>query len=159
MHLELDIEVEDNIDGVPEQAEFIRWVRAAIEQSGRSMSQAELSIMVVSSKVSQSLNDQYRNKNKPTNVLSFPADIPEYVESPLLGDLVICAPVLEQEAAEQSKALIDHWAHLTIHGCLHLLGFDHIDDSEAEIMESIEIKVLQQLGISNPYLLNEIAVE
>ena len=111
--------------------------------------------MVVSETVSQTLNDQYRGKNKPTNVLSFPAEIPEFVESELIGDMVICAPLVQKEAEQQNKSLQDHWAHLTIHGCLHLLGFDHIEDEEAEQMEAIEIKVLQQLGIANPYLLIE----
>jgi probable rRNA maturation factor len=104
---------------------------------------------------SQELNHQYRGKNKPTNVLSFPFEIPEHlpegVEIELLGDLIICAPVVEREAQEQNKALLAHWAHMTLHGCLHLLGYDHIEDKEAEEMESLEIEILQKMGFPNPY--------
>lgn len=156
MRLELDLDVAEGINNVPSQADFENWVTRALQAAGYQSEEAELSIMVVSEQVSQTLNSQYRDKDKPTNVLSFPADIPDFVESPLLGDLVVCAPIVEQEATQQNKTSYNHWAHMTIHGCLHLLGFDHIDDADAEEMESLEIKVLQELGIDNPYLLKEI---
>ncbi|OZB41718.1 MAG: rRNA maturation RNase YbeY, partial [Alishewanella sp. 34-51-39] len=105
---------------------------------------------------SQQLNLQYRGKDKATNVLSFPFQCPPGIELPLLGDLVICAGVVRAEAAEQNKPLAAHWAHMVVHGCLHLLGFDHINDADAEQMEAEEIQILQQLGISNPYLLDDI---
>ena len=100
---------------------------------------------------SQQLNKQYRHKDKPTNVLSFPFEVPEGIELNLLGDLVVCAPVIQQEATEQGKVLFDHWAHMIIHGCLHLLGYDHINDTDADEMEALEIKILAQLSINNPY--------
>ena len=100
---------------------------------------------------SRQLNGQYRGIDKPTNVLSFPADLPGDIGIPLLGDLVICAPLVESEALEQGKAVLDHWAHLTVHGILHLLGYDHQDDSGAREMESLEIRLLQELGVPDPY--------
>ena len=102
-------------------------------------------------KESQQLNHQYRQKDKPTNVLSFPFEVPEGIDINLLGDLIICADVVIKEAQEQNKKCDDHWAHLVIHGCLHLLGYDHIKENEATEMESIEIKLLSTLGIDNPY--------
>jgi probable rRNA maturation factor len=98
------------------------------------------------------LNHTYRAKAGPTNVLSFPADIPDSVDCDLLGDIVICAPVVVREAEEQHKIGAHHWAHLTVHGVLHLLGFDHTDDHEAEQMEQLEITILKALGLPNPYV-------
>ena len=100
----------------------------------------------------QSLNHTYRGKDYATNVLSFPADLPPELDLPLLGDLVVCAPVVAREATEQHKQLNAHWAHMVIHGCLHLLGYDHIDDAEADEMEALERELLAQLGIADPYL-------
>lgn len=111
----------------------------------------EICIKIVTKEESQYLNNTYRQKNKPTNVLSFPSEIPDFVDSPLLGDLAICESVVKKEAQQQNKAVFDHWAHLTIHGCLHLLGFDHIENDEAEAMESLEIMLLTKLGIASPY--------
>lgn len=112
---------------------------------------AELTIRFVSADESQMLNRDYRGKDKPTNVLSFPSDIPAFIPSDLLGDLVICSAVVEQEAKRQSKDLNAHYQHLIVHGCLHLLGLDHIDENEAETMEAKEIAILAQLGIDDPY--------
>ncbi|WP_154223716.1 rRNA maturation RNase YbeY [Marinicella rhabdoformis] len=111
----------------------------------------EICIKIVSAEESQFLNNTYRQKDKPTNVLSFPSEIPDFVGSPLLGDLAICADVVLQEAQEQNKSVKDHWAHLSIHGCLHLLGYDHIEDEEAETMERLEADLLAELSISDPY--------
>ena len=111
----------------------------------------ELTIRFVDSDESQSLNHAYRNKDKPTNVLSFPTELPDFIESPLLGDLIICDAVVRTESTEQHKSLVHHYQHLIVHGVLHLLGFDHIDDEDAEIMESHEIAVLNELGIDDPY--------
>ena len=111
----------------------------------------EVCIKIVTNDESQFLNSTYRQKDKPTNVLSFPSEIPDFVDSPLLGDLAICVDVVEKEAENQKKTAKDHWAHLTIHGCLHLLGYDHIEDVEAEAMESLEIELLALLGITSPY--------
>jgi probable rRNA maturation factor len=108
-------------------------------------------VRIVGEQESAELNEQYRHKSGPTNILSFPVDVPEGIELDLLGDLVICAPVVEKEALEQGKLLAHHWAHIIVHGVLHLLGYDHIDDDEAELMENKEIAILNKLHINNPY--------
>jgi len=133
---------------IPETDLFATWINTVIEEHGKFF---QVSIEIVDSTSSQDLNNTYRNKNKPTNVLSFPLELPEFVEEALIGDLAICAEVVEQEAKEQNKNVTDHWAHMTIHGTLHLLGYDHIQDNEAEIMEALEIKLLKRLNIPNPY--------
>lgn len=132
----------------PVEADFIRWAEAALRQVSED---CELSIRVVDEDESAELNSSYRNKTGPTNVLSFPFDAPIELEPRLLGDLVICAPVVEREAQQQQKAVFDHWAHMVVHGCLHLLGYDHIDTDEAEQMEALEIEILQSMKINNPY--------
>ena len=147
--LGLDLQIAcDPAPGLPTQAQLQGWAEAALQ--GRRH-EAELSIRLVNEAESQTLNRDYRGKDKPTNVLSFPADLPPELELPLLGDLVVCRQVVEREAKEQNKALQDHWAHMIIHGTLHLLGFDHIDDDDAEVMETLEVALLGQLGIDNPY--------
>ena len=108
-------------------------------------------IRIVDEDESAQLNETYRHKVGATNVLSFPFEVPEGIELNLLGDLVVCAPVLAREAQEQNKPLMAHWAHIIIHGTLHLLGYDHIDDSDAREMEEKEIALLKTLSISNPY--------
>lgn len=140
----------------PTEALFTLWVNTALEHSSVQAAHqipdhAELSIRIVDTPESQQFNNDYRQQNKPTNVLSFPADIPDFVEAPLLGDLVICAPIVESEAQQQHKKQVAHWAHMVIHGTLHLLGYDHIDDIEAEQMEALEVKLLASLGFSSPY--------
>ena len=102
------------------------------------------------------LNRDFRGKDKPTNVLSFPFECPPGVELPLLGDLIICRQVVEREASEQNKPLLAHWAHMVVHGSLHLLGYDHIDDEEADEMEALEVEFMQALGYDNPYQDDEI---
>ncbi|MGH1485197.1 MAG: rRNA maturation RNase YbeY [Cellvibrionaceae bacterium] len=134
-----------------EQA-FTNWADAAISAaSGPIQQDKEVSIRIVEAEESQQLNHQYRNKNKPTNVLSFPAEFPEGVDIPFLGDLVICADIVEQEAKDQHKEPLAHWAHMVIHGTLHLLGYDHINDKEAEVMEDLETQLLKMLGYPCPY--------
>jgi len=146
--VELDLQIASDADNLPTAKHFQLWVSTALPQEQNNL---ELTIRVVDIAESQLLNKQYRQKNKPTNVLSFPFEVPEGIELNLLGDLVICAEVVAQEAIEQQKSLLDHWAHMVTHGCLHLLGYDHIDDDEAIEMEAIEIKLLSKLDISNPY--------
>lgn len=146
--LHIDLEDVSGQGGNPSEADFQRWIGTALQQR---RNQAELSIRIVDEAESQSLNHQYRGKDKPTNVLSFPADLPPELELPLLGDLVICAAVVEREAKEQNKALEAHWAHMAIHGCLHLIGYDHIDDQEAEEMEALESQLITRLGYPEPY--------
>ncbi len=137
--------------GMPAPASFRRWAEAALRAAKRRKP-AELSIRIVDVDEGRALNRNYRGKDYATNVLSFPAELPPGVTAPLIGDLAICAPVVRREAAEQDKTPRDHWAHLTIHGVLHLLGYDHIDDAEAIIMEALETRVLADLGIADPYV-------
>ncbi|MGY5450003.1 rRNA maturation RNase YbeY [Agarivorans sp. MS3-6] len=135
-------------ENLPTITAFESWLHATLVEEDED---TELTIRIVDEAESQALNHQYRGKEKPTNVLSFPFQAPAGVPLPLLGDLVICRQVVEKEAEEQGKAVFDHWAHMVVHGSLHLLGYDHIDDQEAEEMEALEVAVLTKLGISNPY--------
>jgi probable rRNA maturation factor len=148
--VQLDVSVSYGLPraGIPAAVSFRRWAAAAAQ--GRIL-RADLAIRLVDTKEGRSLNRHYRGKDYPTNVLSFPAELPEGVNLPLLGDLVICAPVVAREAKEQGKTLVAHYAHLTIHGVLHLLGLDHEDEREAEAMEKIEREILADLGIADPY--------
>lgn len=132
----------------PTRIQFQEWVDAVLDEFGKK---SEIVIRIVSVEESAQLNEQYRHKTGPTNILSFPFEAPEGIELDLLGDLVICAPVLEKEAAQQHKDIDHHWAHIVIHGVLHLLGLDHDNDQDAEIMESKEIGILKKLKINNPY--------
>jgi probable rRNA maturation factor len=125
-------------------------VAAALRGGGRRKP-AEVAIRIVGAEEGRAFNRDYRGKDYATNVLSFPAELPPGVDLPLLGDLAICAPVVEREAAEQHKRPRDHWAHLTVHGTLHLLGYDHLRDAEAEAMEALETRILASLGIADPY--------
>ncbi|MEY0159662.1 rRNA maturation RNase YbeY, partial [Providencia manganoxydans] len=119
------------------------WLEAVLPQFQPI---SEVTIRIVDEAESHELNLTYRGKDRPTNVLSFPFEAPPEVELPLLGDLIICRQVVEKEADEQNKTVEEHWAHMVIHGCLHLLGYDHIEDDEAEEMEGLETEILQKLG-------------
>lgn len=147
--LDLQIATEQR-DNLPSEQQIMQWLEIILPQF---VENAEITIRIVDKKESQHLNHTYRNKDKPTNVLSFPFESPVEIDVPLLGDLVICKQVVEAEAIEQHKSLTSHWAHMIVHGCLHLLGYDHILDEEAEEMENIEIDIMAQLGFDNPYLL------
>ena len=133
---------------LPELSELEMWATAAV---GQQRAEAEISLLIVDEAEGAELNSQWRNKNGPTNVLSFPSDLPAELGLPLLGDLIICAPVVAREALEQKKSLNSHWAHMMVHGTLHLLGFDHIDDDQAEEMESLEADILARIGYPDPY--------
>lgn len=139
----------ENIEGLPTEEQIVQWATAAVQPEG---DEVEMTVRIVDEAESHELNLTYRGKDRPTNVLSFPFECPDEVELPLLGDLVICRQVVEREAAEQEKPLMAHWAHMVVHGSLHLLGYDHIEDDEAEEMESLETQIMQGLGLDDPYL-------
>jgi probable rRNA maturation factor len=133
---------------IPTQAQFRRWVAAALEgQPGPR----EVTIRIVDDAEGAALNRDYRHKDYPTNVLAFPAGLPKGLRSPLLGDLVLCAPVIRREALAQGKPQAAHWAHLTVHGTLHLLGYDHETPSQAQEMEFLETRLVTRLGFPDPY--------
>ncbi len=150
--IDLQIAVEDQ--DIPASENFELWVTNTLKKTGVGRD-AELAIRIVTAEEIQQLNLQFRRKDKATNVLSFPFDlpvgIPEEEAVNYLGDLAICAEVVQTESKQQDKPLINHWAHMVIHGTLHLLGYDHIDDQDAEIMEDLERQVLQELSIPDPY--------
>lgn len=139
----------ENEQGLPAEADFRRWLEAVLPQF---QPESEVTIRLVDEAESHELNHTYRGKDKPTNVLSFPFEAPPGIELPLLGDLIICRQVVEREAQEQEKSLDAHWAHMVIHGSLHLLGYDHIEDDEAEEMESLETEIMLALGYPDPYI-------
>ena len=151
MAIILDLQQASSASDLPTEAELLGYLQAAVSPF---QADAEVTIRIVDETESQQLNFDYREKDKPTNVLSFPFQCPPGIELPLLGDLVICAQVVAREAQEQQKTLQAHWAHMVVHGSLHLLGFDHINDADAEEMEAEEIQVLQELGFANPYLID-----
>lgn len=144
--IELELQNVSQASEVPDVASFERWAEAALQREA-----AELVIRVVDEDESAELNSQYRHKAGSTNVLSFPFEAPPGVDTTILGDLVICAPVVAREAREQGKAPVAHWAHMVVHGVLHLQGYDHIDDAEAMTMEAEEVAIMGRLGFANPY--------
>lgn len=156
--INLDFQAEFEADNLPDFDQLNLWAQAALKDLKEH---ADLSVVIVGPEESQALNLEFRAKDKPTNVLSFPFEMPEELigldddMANLLGDLIICAPVVEREAKEQNKPLEHHWAHMVVHGCLHLLGYDHIKDDEADIMENLERTILQRLDIPDPYLITD----
>jgi len=149
--MELDLQLATKANNIPAFDTFERWVRWTLQDQQRLP--AELTIRVVNTQEITHLNENYRKKNGPTNVLSFPFSNPPDVELNLLGDIIICAVIISQEAQQQHKPIEAHWAHMVIHGCLHLLGYDHMTTAEAVHMEALETKLLQELGYADPYQL------
>ncbi|QPR52997.1 rRNA maturation RNase YbeY [Aeromonas allosaccharophila] len=155
MSVTLDLQLASaSTDGLPTEAQLQGWLDGTILGFQQ---EAEVTVRIVDEAESNELNLTYRGKDKPTNVLSFPFEAPPGLELPLLGDLVICRQVVEREAQEQGKPLMAHWAHMVVHGSLHLLGYDHIEDEEAEEMEQLERDIMQEMGFADPYIDDEVA--
>ena len=149
MSLDLDLQIALDWPDLPTAADFHRWATATLHNAQHQQA-AEVTVRLVDEAESSALNERYRHKAGSTNVLSFPVTAPADVATALLGDIVICAPVVLREAVIQGKTPEAHWAHLTAHGVLHLLGYDH-DQDQAEMMESLEIRILAELGYPDPY--------
>lgn len=152
--IDLQNELEDEVN-LPTLERMTAFAEAAFSQADTKMTEAEMSIVIVDEAESHRLDLEYRGKDRPTNVLSFPYEYPEGLPPEaignLIGDLVICKAVVEKEALEQNKPLEAHWAHMIVHGTLHLLGYDHITEEEAALMEPLETKVMLSLGFADPY--------
>ncbi|MBF6058611.1 MULTISPECIES: rRNA maturation RNase YbeY [Thiomicrorhabdus] len=157
--LDIDLQWAIEPQEIPTLEQCEHWVSTSLG-SALYDRYTELTIRIVDEEESQTLNREYRDKDKPTNVLSFEFEQPPGLvdlgeELPYLGDLVICAEVVRKEAEEQGKSLEAHWAHMVVHGCLHLLGYDHIEDDDAEEMESLESEIMHNLGYGDPYAQDE----
>lgn len=155
--MQLEIDIQNTIDSsqLPDIEKIQSWIVSALGEVDAKFEYPEITVRIVSIEESQQLNLEYCGKDKPTNVLTFPFEAPEMIPAEeldeFLGDLVICEKVLQREAIDQNKPLQSHWAHLIIHGVLHLLGFDHIEEQQAQEMESLEIHVMNELGFEDPY--------
>jgi probable rRNA maturation factor len=153
MTAQVDIQIAVDDESVPSSDDIAIWINRAMQAAGRR-EDADVSVRVVNANEMQQLNSEFREQDKPTNVLSFPAGdiegLPSDADVPL-GDIVVCAEVVRSEAKEQGKTDKAHWAHIVVHGTLHLLGFDHENDSDAATMEGLEVKILTDNGIANPY--------
>lgn len=148
MTIELELQIASNAQTLPHPSQFREWVSSTLDNR---LDTAELTIRIVDIEEMKELNQTYRKKSGATNVLSFPAEIDKSFDLPLLGDIVICAPIVQKEANDADIELLAHWAHMVVHGTLHLLGYDHIEKEEAEVMEAIETRILTDLGFSAPY--------
>lgn len=149
--MSLHVDIQSACDEpVPDEDDIRSWIAAALDGQ-RPGADTEISVRLVDEQEMTALNQRYRDKAGSTNVLSFPSDLPAELELPLLGDIVICAAVVRTEAAEQGKGLQAHWAHMTIHGTLHLLGYDHLVEEQATHMEALETAILQRLSYPCPY--------
>lgn len=152
----IDLQIACDDENLPTESDIQNWIDTTLAQFNSIASEPfsnaqEITVRIVDACESQQLNLNYRGKDKATNVLSFPFESPPEVTLDLLGDLLICAEVVEQEAQQQNKQLLHHWAHMIVHGTLHLLGYDHIEDDDAQQMEALEISILAKLAIDDPY--------
>ncbi len=150
MSIEVVVQYATDWPDLPDEDQLKLWVKTALEGLKEN---AELTIRIVDEDEGTQLNEQWRKSQGPTNVLSFPHEGEPKIVPHLLGDIVVCAPVVAKEAKEQNKNIDAHWAHMVIHGVLHLNGFDHIKPEDADTMESLEIKILDELNYNNPYLI------
>lgn len=153
----VEIQRQLELDGIPDDESLRKYAEAALDQSAMdNPAQVEICVRVVDEAEGRALNLQWRGKDYATNVLSFPGSVPPGLPAgsvpELMGDVVVCAPVVAREAQARDKALAHHWAHLIVHGVLHLRGFDHIEQPSASLMEQREREILAGLGISDPYL-------
>lgn len=154
MNLTLDYQTDTSTEyqsPLPTAEQVEQWIAAALTAADNDMTAAEITVRIVDATEGKTLNEQFRGRQYPTNVLSFPFNSPVELPIPLLGDLVICAEVVEREAKEQQKAPIDHWTHMVIHGTLHLLGYDHVEAADADVMERLERSILADFAIADPY--------
>lgn len=149
MNINLTIQNPSKLRGIPTKKQFLAWIKCAL---GKRRKEYEILIRIVDVAEITEINQTYRHQDKPTNIISFEFEPPLGIKTNFLGDLIICAPVVRAEAKAQHKTIAAHWAHLTIHGMLHLLGYDHINDADAEVMENLEIAMLERLGFANPYI-------
>jgi probable rRNA maturation factor len=148
MPIDLELQIATDTKTLPHPSQFRAWVSAVLSKEYET---AELTIRIVDEPESRKLNKKYRQHDNPTNVLSFPFEKINSIDLSLLGDIIICAPIVEQEILKTQKPFLAHWAHLVVHGTLHLIGYDHKNIKEATIMEKYEIKILQNLGFCSPY--------
>jgi probable rRNA maturation factor len=148
MSVEVDVQYAVMADGLPSVSDIETWIGAVVRGRRENV---QLTVRIVAEEEGTELNERWRQARGPTNVLSFPSEGLEAIAPDLLGDVVICAPVVESEAREQGKSLTAHWTHMVIHGTLHLLGFDHVDEDQAREMELLEAQILKELGYSDPY--------
>jgi probable rRNA maturation factor len=151
MSIDIDVQYATDWPDLPDKILIRKWVKTALKDLKEN---AELTIRIVDEEEGSQLNEQWRKSTGPTNVLSFPHEGVKEIASELLGDIVICAPVVDREVIEQNKDYHAHWAHMVVHGVLHLNGFDHINSEDADRMENLEIRILNELNIKNPYLSN-----
>lgn len=152
MPVDVVMQVQTECASLPTETDFVRWLSETLQDNTACL---EVVVRIVDEAESADLNQTYRSKQGPTNVLSFPFDAPAEVENNLLGDLVICAPVIEREALQQGKKVEAHWAHMAVHGGLHLQGYEHQTDAQAEEMESLETEILTGMGYAAPYQLDK----
>ena len=150
MKLRLSVQYGVTRAGLPADSTLRRWAHAALK--GLRRRRVTLGLRIVGNAESAALNGRFRRKSYPTNVLSFPFEAPPGARSDILGDLVICAPVVRREAHTQRKTMNAHWAHMVVHGILHLRGYDHRKRQDAVVMEKKEIRLLKELGYANPYI-------
>lgn len=155
LNLELDLQIAEELEGfsamLPSYEQCLIWSTLALKKAHCDFKNPEINVRLVDTSESQALNREYRGQDKPTNVLSFPAQIPAGIPVEILGDLAICAPIIELEAKRDNKLIEAHWAHMLVHGCLHLLGYDHQQEAQAQNMESLETDILHSLGFCDPY--------
>ncbi len=145
----ITVTIESEEDDVPESS----FMRSVVDHACRALGQntVEVNVQIVDAQTIQSLNKQYRDKDKCTNVLSFPSDLPEWVNSNFIGDIVLCPFVIQKEAQEFGKSVKSQWAHMLIHGTLHLLGMSHDEEQQQIEMETMEQKIMNELGYEDPY--------